>query len=107
MIVSMKRLSLVALKSDQESILKALQKIGTVQVLKVADGDTQDTELDAVNARIQRLSESINAVKPYAQNHREGRRRSAADGPSKRRAESGIDGRRDRRTAAYAIAPHG
>ena len=67
MIVSMKRLSLVALKSDQESILKALQKIGTVQVLKVADGDTQDTELDAVNARIQRLSESINAVKPYVQ----------------------------------------
>ena len=66
MIVSMKRLSLIALKSDQESILKALQKIGTVQVLKVADGEAQDAELDAVNARIQRLSESINAVKPFA-----------------------------------------
>lgn len=66
MIVAMKRLSLVALKSDQDSILKALQKIGTVQVLKVADGETQDAEMDAVTARIQRLSESINAVKPYA-----------------------------------------
>ena len=66
MIVAMKRLSLVALKSDQESILKALQEIGTVQVLKIADGETQDPEMDAVNARIQRLSESINAVKPYA-----------------------------------------
>lgn len=67
MIVSMKRLSLIALKSDQESILKALQRIGTVQVLKIADGETQDAELDAVNARIQRLTESINAVKPYAE----------------------------------------
>ena len=67
MIVSMKRLSLIALKSDQESILQALQKIGTVQILKIADGDLQDEELDAVNARIQRLTESINAVKPYAE----------------------------------------
>ena len=66
MIVSMKRLSLVALKSDQEAILKALQQIGTVQVLKIADGESQDPEMDAVNARIQRLTESINAVKPYA-----------------------------------------
>ena len=66
MIVAMKRLSLVALKSDQDKILKALQECGTVQVLKLEDGDTQDSEADAVNARIQRLSESISAVKPYA-----------------------------------------
>ena len=66
MIVSMKRVSLVALKSDQEAILKALQEAGTVQVLKIAESDSQDPKIDAVNARIQRLSESIGAVKPYA-----------------------------------------
>lgn len=66
MIVSMKRLSLVALKSDREDILKALQKIGTVEIIKLADGETQNGEADALNARIQRLSESISAVKPYA-----------------------------------------
>lgn len=66
MIVSMKRLSLVALKSEQDRILRALQECGTVQVLNIADGDAADPEADAVNARIQRLSESISAVKPYA-----------------------------------------
>ncbi len=66
MIVSMKRLSLVALKSDREDILNALQKIGTVEIIKLADGDTANIETDAINARIQKLSESISAVKPYA-----------------------------------------
>ena len=66
MIVSMKRLSLVALKSDREDILNALQKIGTVEIIKLADGETQNGEADAINARIQKLSESISAVKPYA-----------------------------------------
>ena len=39
MIVSMKRLSLVALKSDQEAILKALQNAGTVEIIRLSDGD--------------------------------------------------------------------
>ncbi len=66
MIVAMKRLSLVALKSDQDAILDALQKAGTVEIIRLADGDTQNGEADAINARIQRLAESISAVKPYA-----------------------------------------
>ncbi|MDO4835692.1 MAG: V-type ATP synthase subunit I [Clostridia bacterium] len=66
MIVSMKRLSLVALKSDQDAILNALQEAGTVEIIKLADGDVQSGDADAVNVRIQRLAESINAVKPYA-----------------------------------------
>ena len=66
MIVPMKRLSLVALKSDQEAILNALQDAGTVEIIKLADGDAPDGEAEAVNARIQRLAESISAVKPYA-----------------------------------------
>ena len=56
MIVAMKRLSLVALKSEQDTILKALQECGTVQVLNIADGESVNPEADAVNARIQRLS---------------------------------------------------
>ena len=66
MIVAMKRLSLVALKSDQDAILHALQDAGTVEIIKLADGDPQNGEADAINARIQRLAESISAVKPYA-----------------------------------------
>ncbi len=66
MIVSMKRLSLVALKSDQDAILNALQEAGTVEIIKLADGDVQSGDADTINARIQRLAESINAVKPYA-----------------------------------------
>lgn len=66
MIVSMKRLSLVALKSDQDAILKALQNAGTVEIIRMADSEATDGEADAVNARIQRLAESISAVKPYA-----------------------------------------
>ena len=66
MIIAMKRLSLIALKSDQDRILKALQECGTVQVLNIADSEVQDPSADAVNARIQRLTESIGAVKPYA-----------------------------------------
>ena len=37
MIVSMKRLSLVALKSDQDAILNALQKAGTVEIIRLIE----------------------------------------------------------------------
>ncbi len=66
MIVAMKRLSLVALKSDRDAVLTALQDAGTVEIIRLADGDTPDGEADAINARIQKLAESISAVKPYA-----------------------------------------
>ena len=66
MIVAMKRLSLVALQSDRDDILNSLQKEGTVEIIRLSDGDAQDGEADAVNARMQRLAESISAVKPYA-----------------------------------------
>ncbi len=66
MIVAMKRLSLVALKSDRDALLKALQKAGTVEIIRLSDAEASDGEADAITARIQRLSESIGAVKPYA-----------------------------------------
>ena len=37
MIVPMKRLTLVALKADEEAILCALQRAGTVEVISRAD----------------------------------------------------------------------
>ncbi len=66
MIVTMKRLTLVALKSDEESLLEALQNIGTVEVLRISESDAQDPRLEAVQDRLQRLNESMEAVKQYA-----------------------------------------
>ena len=66
MIVAMKRLSLVALKADRDAILNALQEAGTVEIINCSDGEAANGDADAVNARIQRLAESISAVKPYA-----------------------------------------
>ncbi len=66
MIVAMKRLSLVALKADRDAILNALQDAGTVEIINCSDGEAANGDADAVNARIQRLAESISAVKPYA-----------------------------------------
>lgn len=67
MIVSMKRLTLVALKSEEEPILEALQKVGSVEVLHVSDTEAQDVRLDAALSRIQKLNDSIEAVKPFAE----------------------------------------
>jgi V/A-type H+-transporting ATPase subunit I len=66
MIVAMKRLSLVALKADRDAILNALQDAGTVEIINCFDGEAASGDADAVSARIQRLAESISAVKPYA-----------------------------------------
>ena len=43
MIVPMKRLTLVALKADEEAILQALQRTGTVEVLSQADVSDEKT----------------------------------------------------------------
>ena len=67
MIVSMKRLTLIALRSDEQDLLQALQKIGSVEVLNISDAETQNDQLDAAASRIQRLSSSIEAVKPFAE----------------------------------------
>lgn len=66
MIVSMKRLTLVALQSEEERLLEALQKVGSVEVIDVTEGDAPSAKLDKAEDRMQRLNDSIDAVKPYA-----------------------------------------
>ena len=67
MIVPMKRLSLMALQSDEEKLLEALQRIGSVEILNISETDLVSDKLDAAQDRIQRLNDSIEAVKPYAE----------------------------------------
>ena len=70
MIVSMKRLTLVALQSEEERLLEALQKVGSVEVIDVTEGDAPSAKLDKAEDRMQRLNDSIDAVKPYAKRNR-------------------------------------
>lgn len=66
MIVSMKRLSIAALKADEERLLEALQKIGTVEIIDLSEEGSDDGRVGAALDRMQQLSDSMEAVKPYA-----------------------------------------
>ncbi len=66
MIVSMKRLTLIALRSDEERLLEALQKAGSVEILNISDAEEQNERLDAVSDRLSRLNSSIEAVKLFS-----------------------------------------
>lgn len=65
MIVSMKRLTLIALKQDEENILKELQQIEAVQVISIATDDKQSSGIDKVAQRSGRLRDSLEMVKKY------------------------------------------
>ncbi len=69
MIVSMKRLTLVGIRREETKILRALQKAGAVEIIRVTsdeEGGQDNQRLDEVAERISRLNESLSAVKPYA-----------------------------------------
>ncbi len=69
MIVSMKRLTLVGIRQEETAILRALQKIGAVELISVTaddDGGDATRQLDEAAERISRFSESLSAIKPYA-----------------------------------------
>lgn len=66
MIVAMKRLSLVAMKADEERLLEALQRVGTVEILDISENAGGDDRLAAVSDRMQRLKDSMEAIKPFA-----------------------------------------
>ena len=69
MIVSMKRLTLVGIRQEETDILRALQKIGAVELISVTaddDGGEGAKRLDEAAERISRFSESLSAVRPYA-----------------------------------------
>lgn len=67
MIVAMKRISLVALKADEEAILKKLQEIGTVEVLRLEDSAAQDSRSEEAQEQLRKLADSLEAVKPFAE----------------------------------------
>ncbi len=69
MIVSMKRLTLVGIRQEETDILRALQKIGAVELISVTaadDGGEGAKRLDEAAERISRFTESLSAIKPYA-----------------------------------------
>lgn len=68
MIVPMKRLTLIAMQADKESILEALQAAGAVQVLSAAEGVATEAESDlqALETRVQRLRSAAALLKPLA-----------------------------------------
>lgn len=66
MIIPVKRLSLVAHKADEADILKALQRLNAVEVIPDGEATGQANALDEAEARVQRLSAAMAAVRPFA-----------------------------------------
>ena len=65
MIVPMKRLTLVAHKSDESDILKALQRLDAVEVIPGEEASATSV-LDVAEERVQRLSGALAVLRPYA-----------------------------------------
>ncbi len=65
MIVSMKRMTLVAHKADEAAILSALQATRSVEI--ISNGDDNDTHaaLDRAQARLQSLGDALGTMRPY------------------------------------------
>ena len=66
MIVPMKRLTLIAMQAEKESILKALQAAGAVQILSAEEPTGEEAELPLLEARVQRLRSAAALLKPLA-----------------------------------------
>lgn len=66
MIIPVKRLLLVAHKSDEADILKALQRLNAVEVIPDGEATGPANALDEAEARVQRLSAAMAAVRPFA-----------------------------------------
>ena len=66
MIVPMKRLTLIALKVEEERIMQALQSISAVQIISTKDGITDADALQQAEANVQRFSGALRILKPYA-----------------------------------------
>ncbi len=66
MIVTMKRLTLIAMQAEKESILKALQAAGSVQILSAEEATGEEADLQALEAKVQRLRSAAQLLKPLA-----------------------------------------
>jgi len=66
MIVSMKRMTLVAHKDDEAAILNALQAIRAVEVISSGQDNAAQAVLEHAQARMQALHDAMKTVKPFA-----------------------------------------
>lgn len=66
MIVSMKRMTLVAHKDDEAAILNALQAIRAVEVISSGQDNAAQAVLERAQARMQALHDAMKTVKPFA-----------------------------------------
>lgn len=67
MIVQMKRLTLVAHKTDERAIVDALQPLGAVEVQKDESASFCADQLAAAETRVQKLGDALNVLKPYGE----------------------------------------
>ncbi len=69
MIISMKRIALIAHKADQEAILKALQATSAVQIIDVAGEDAaeDDPKLSLTQSNVNKLGGTLKTVRPYVE----------------------------------------
>ncbi len=67
MIVSMKRMTLVAHKADEAGILSALQSTRAVEVISSGQDNNAQDSLERAQARLQQLGDALKTLKPYAQ----------------------------------------
>ena len=67
MIVSMKRMTLVAHKADEAKILNALQAIRAVEVISGGEDNGALAALERAQARLQKLGDALKTMRPYAQ----------------------------------------
>jgi len=66
MIVSMKRMTLVAHKADEAAILNALQSTRAVEVISGGQDNGAQAALERAQARLQQLTDAIKTIHPYA-----------------------------------------
>ncbi len=67
MIVSMKRMTLVAHKADEAAILKTLQAIRSVEIIAEDGESAENTSLERAEARLQKLGDALVAIRPFSQ----------------------------------------
>lgn len=66
MLIPMKRLTLVALKQDEDSIMQALQALSAVQLIETEDAAQDEPTLAEAENDVLRLNNALNLLKPYA-----------------------------------------
>jgi len=66
MIVSMKRMTLVAHKADETAILNALQGTGAVEVISGGQDNSAQAALERAQSRVHQFGDALKTIRPYA-----------------------------------------